>query len=67
MLVLTRREGEKVMIGEDVSIVVLGIRGNQIRLGVTAPLNVAVHREEIYERIKRESDVVSATSDALTS
>lgn len=56
MLVLTRREGEKLMIGDDISIVVLGINGKQVRFGVSAPLSVPVHREEIYERIKRESD-----------
>ena len=54
MLILTRRVGEKVMIGNDVTVTVLGVKGNQVRIGINAPKNVAVHREEIYERIKRE-------------
>lgn len=54
MLILTRRIGESVMIGDEVKISVLGIKGNQIRLGVSAPLEVAVHREEIYQRIQDE-------------
>ena len=56
MLILTRRVGETVMIGHDVTVTVLGVKGNQVRLGVNAPKDVAVHREEIYERIKREAD-----------
>ena len=54
MLILTRRVGESVMIGHDVTVTVLGVKGNQVRIGVNAPKSVAVHREEIYERIKRE-------------
>ena len=54
MLILTRRVGETVMIGEDVTVTVLGVKGNQVRIGVNAPREVAVHREEIFERIKRE-------------
>ena len=54
MLILTRRVGETVVIGNDVTVTVLGVKGNQVRLGVNAPREVAVHREEIYERIKRE-------------
>ena len=54
MLILTRRIGESVMIGDDVKISVLGIKGNQIRLGVSAPREVPVHREEIYQRIQDE-------------
>jgi carbon storage regulator len=54
MLILTRRVGETVMIGHDVTVTVLGVKGNQVRIGVNAPKSVAVHREEIYERIKRE-------------
>ena len=54
MLILTRRVGETVMIGNDVTVTVLGVKGNQVRIGINAPKNVAVHREEIYERIKRE-------------
>ena len=54
MLILTRRPGESVKIGDDITITVLGVRGNQLRLGFTAPQNVAVHREEVYERIQSE-------------
>ena len=54
MLILTRRVGETVMIGDDVTITVLGVKGNQVRIGINAPKHVGVHREEIYERIKRE-------------
>jgi len=54
MLILTRRVGETLMIGDDVTITVLGVKGNQVRIGVNAPRDVAVHREEIYERIKQE-------------
>jgi len=54
MLILTRRVGETVMIGNDVTVTVLGVKGNQVRIGINAPKSVAVHREEIYERIKRE-------------
>jgi carbon storage regulator len=54
MLILTRRVGETVMIGNEVTVTVLGVKGNQVRIGVNAPKDVPVHREEIYERIKRE-------------
>ncbi|HUN74409.1 MAG TPA: carbon storage regulator CsrA [Steroidobacteraceae bacterium] len=54
MLILTRRVGETVMIGNEVTVTVLGVKGNQVRIGINAPKTVAVHREEIYERIKRE-------------
>ena len=56
MLILTRRVGETVMIGNEVTVTVLGVKGNQVRIGVNAPKDVAVHREEIYDRIKREED-----------
>ena len=54
MLILTRRAGETVMIGSDVTITVLGVKGNQVRIGINAPKDVAVHREEIFERIQSE-------------
>lgn len=54
MLILTRRVGETVVVGDEVTITVLGVKGNQVRCGINAPKRVAVHREEIYERIKRE-------------
>jgi carbon storage regulator len=54
MLILTRRVGESLMIGDEVNVTVLGIRGNQVRIGVNAPKDVAVHREEIYDRIQNE-------------
>jgi carbon storage regulator len=62
MLILTRRVGESLMIGDNVNVTVLGIRGNQVRIGVDAPKDVAVHREEIYERIQQEkTDDVSSS------
>ncbi len=54
MLILTRRTGESVMIGDEVTITVLGVKANQVRIGINAPKHVAVHREEVYERIKAE-------------
>jgi carbon storage regulator len=54
MLILTRRIGETLMVGDEVTVTVLGVKGNQVRIGVNAPKDVAVHREEIYERIKQE-------------
>ncbi len=62
MLILTRRVGETVMIGNDVTVTILGVKGNQVRVGVNAPRDVAVHREEIFERIKREEQDGSGTS-----
>lgn len=66
MLILTRRVGESLMIGDEVNVTVLGIRGNQVRIGVDAPKDVAVHREEIYERIQQErtdDDAVPSESE----
>ena len=57
MLILTRRIGETLMIGDDIKVVVLGVKGNQVRIGVKAPDDVPVHREEIYERIVEEAKV----------
>ena len=54
MLILTRRVNEKLMIGDEATVSILGVNGNQVRIGVKAPKEVAVHREEIYERIKAE-------------
>lgn len=58
MLILTRRVGETLMVGDDVTMTVLGVKGNQVRIGVNAPKDVSVHREEIYQRIQKEKKVV---------
>ena len=66
MLILTRRVGETLMIGDNVTVTVLGVKGNQGRIGVNAPKDVAVHREEIYERIKREQEMSGGESAGNT-
>ncbi|MBK6959882.1 MAG: carbon storage regulator CsrA [Gammaproteobacteria bacterium] len=59
MLILTRRVGETLVIGDDVTVTVLGVKGNQVRLGVNAPRDLPVHREEIYERIQQEKQAAA--------
>ena len=63
MLILTRRVGESLMIGDEVNVTVLGIKGNQVRIGVNAPKDVAVHREEIYQRIQQEQPDTAVGND----
>jgi carbon storage regulator len=66
MLILTRRIGESLTIGEEIKITLLGIKGNQVRIGIDAPRDVEVHREEIYDKIKRETRKANLkTSDAV--
>ena len=58
MLILTRRISESIIVGDDVKVTVLGVKGNQVRLGIDAPKDISVHREEIYDRIKQEKDAL---------
>ena len=65
MLILTRRLGETFIIGDDIYITLLGVRGSQARVGINAPKDVSVHREEIYHRIQQEKAIACAIADAL--
>lgn len=66
MLILTRRVGETLMIGDDVTVTVLGVKGNQTRIGINAPKHVAVHREEIYERIRAQGNNATAAPNGTS-
>jgi carbon storage regulator len=63
MLILTRRVGESLMVGEEITVTVLGVKGNQVRIGINAPRDVAVHREEIYNRIHEGEEQAPKAED----
>ena len=63
MLILTRRVGESLMVGDDITVTVLGVKGNQVRIGVNAPRDVAAHREEIYNRIQDDDEPTEADKE----
>ena len=55
MLILTRKSGETLMVGDEITVTVLGVKGNQVKIGINAPKDVSVHRQEVYEKIKRDA------------
>ncbi len=63
MLILTRRIGETLVVGDEVTVTVLAVKGNQVRIGVTAPKDVSVHRQEVYDKIQSENEVSSQSGD----
>jgi len=64
MLILTRRVGEKLIIGDDVTVTILSLKGNQIRVGIDAPRSIKVHREEVFQRIQKERETLSVVPSA---